>query len=312
VSAAKAAMIPRKDATVPTITSRTFNAFNILYCLLAGLYIVYSLGMETGLPGYVSALQIEVFGSFSEFVTMLITMVLFGILWLVVWIIAKWLAPSLLVREVADTEVPKPFDPGSTKGILWMSLTPLILSLLVAAVLYVTAMQEKNEKVYDINAGLSMPPAHAKFIQLTGVPGVYSGYTEDSTTSSMTYLYFPLTSPGWKSGAPVQFFVLYQPFNYNPDHPSLPSEFFSKTPKQFAGKLGGSLPVLVKRDLEKSGLKIGQPYYVVDYKNLPNDDPIAHYVALAIGVCLSFSLLLGGLLRRRMARRNRGDQVVRK
>jgi hypothetical protein len=281
--------MPRKPAVEPTAAGWWFLLGSLL---LIAVYTMYGSEEQNGLGGYIEAAEIVLFGfGTPAFVGVILMTVLSIPLFLIVWALEK-IAPSLLFRTTQPSRASVRLYPTSWKGIFAVSAIPLIL----AAVMFPEALQDEMEKIHKVDlARAEAVPQGVKFVELNGVLAPqyavqYKRY-EGRSSHLWVYLYEPVTAPGWKPGDPVRYFLQYSQ-RAESSGVELPIALHEKAPAKFSGKLGSPLPVYVAMQLKANGLKIDQPYSVVDWGKVPSHrDSLRAKIYVGIVLVLSLALL---------------------
>jgi hypothetical protein len=258
--------------------TRKAQFFSIIYLLAAIAYGLYSIATSTGLGGYIADWQLKYFDSAYDIVTIPILMVLLCAPGFAILMLAAKIAPSLVGRpRQQNTPGPAPIESGQPKQIpiKYAVLALLGIGAIISSVLFVKQTRDKHEKVYDmvLNGNPGLPPSRARFIQLTGVPSsVFRAVYKETDRAQHTwmYIYVAVTQEGWTIGDSVRYFALYEPTE---GRRSPPGVFTARNPVKFAGRIGGTLPVAIRRKFESAGLNIDPSYVVIHYGDLPDAEP---------------------------------------
>ena len=164
----------------------------------------------------------------------------------------------------------------------------------------------------DLAASSDLPAAGAKFIEIAGVLQQDSEYnlTEDHSGTKSSNRFAPLTDSSWTSDRPVKYFLYLKSegesriaighldkktgrFEVMP-----PSGPFKST---FGGQLSqNGLPDYVRSAFERRGIKMTEPYYVLEWKGDLNG-PVSskyssqmYYLIPVLGAFFSLVVLAGG------------------
>lgn len=281
--------------------------FYSLYFGLATGYLLYSSFTKTGLCGWLIDVQLRLFNSASDRVTLTVATLL--LLLPLLYFVRRYDRAAL---AAAATPPGRPGGPPNTKAtfrmLAWMALVPVLLA--VPAYFYLKHQSEANaqETVHQldfINRPDAPVPAGAKFVVLQAVCATEYQYVLQETRYGKverTNRYIPLTGPNWRPGQPVR--MVYDTstdvyFNDNQQQ----SVLYDQTtafPGTFTGELHmGTLPTAARTAFEQQGLQLAEPLYVLENQFFVNGRPVDtdagtyHYVLWA-GLLLSGALLLGG------------------
>jgi hypothetical protein len=272
--------------------------FCIIYLLSAIGYCLYSIGTSTGLGGYLAYLQLRYFNSAYDVVTIPIMMVLLIAPGFAILALALKISPSLFASSTENPPNLEPIEIPEPKQIpiQWAAAVVIGIGAIISAVLLVNQTRDKNEKIYDIvlNEHPAVPPKGAKFVQVTGVPSprFRSVYKEtDRVHHVWTYIYVAVTQEGWNTNDPVRYFALFEPTE---GRRSLPPAFEARDAAEFAGRIGETLPISIRRKFESEGLKIEPSHFVINYGDLPNtqDFPFWLPVAIAAGLIAAMAIVV--------------------
>jgi hypothetical protein len=174
-----------------------------LYAVAVGFYFLrYNNGLDTGLPGYLAALQLEWLGSADHNLTVGATMLVALAPFLVVAAIVRRLAP----RDPNATRLPE----GPAK---LLSNGVIVAILAVSAYVFLTNEVARIDaaKVYRLNLSeAEKSPEDAEFVSAIGrIQGGYL-YVLEKTRSGRqesATVYAPFTEPQWTPDQPVSYVV---------------------------------------------------------------------------------------------------------
>jgi hypothetical protein len=194
------------------------------------------------------------------------------------------------------------------------AIVPFVISLVAYAYLTAVDASDQKQPIYhlDLAASSNLPAAGVKFIEIAGVLQQDSEYrlTEDHSGTKSSHRYAPLTDSSWTPDHPVKYFLYLKSegesriaighldkktgrFEVMP-----PSGPFSST---FGGQISqNGLPDYVKSAFERRGIKITEPYYILEWKGDLNG-PVSskysgqmYYLIPFLGAFFSFVVLAGG------------------
>jgi hypothetical protein len=276
------------------------------------VYLGYSIYTQTGLGGYLIALQFKIFGAASFKMTFLAGMIILMIaatpvVWLAEKLLSKVIGPEpyVAVARAAVVLNTAPKDGYSWKWILVAGSAPLVLGAVVAAALFLIDQHDRKQTVYtlELTDGPPVLPEGAKFVEIKGlVKGRYlAGYKERPTAGSDydLHLFAPITGPNWTVADPVQF-ILHRttkgpPGSWNSagrDGQALPDSFTRQGMVTSSGKLGGTLPVIVGQSFKSKGISIAPSVLVIDWTELADRQiPASDSYLVAFFVGAAFSLV---------------------
>ncbi len=295
-------------------------AFRVAFCLYgvgAFFYLLrYNNGLDTGVPGYLAALQLEWLGSADEKITIFATIAVFLVpFFIVVAMVAA------IVRRIA----PQSRDAGARPLPDWpgnlLSGAAVVAILAVSAHFFLTDEIERtgSAKIYQLNLNDSGKlPDDAKFVSAIGrIQGNYL-YVIEKTRSGRTEtatVYAPFTGRQWTPGQPVAYIVqLHFGYVTKPSADgkgrqySIADDSAEKTAaKPFEAELSTSrVPIAVARSFtNEDHLKLADKLYLLEQTGFPGGKPLNKYedvmpllpwllpVGLPIGAVLLFAGLVG-------------------
>lgn len=289
-----------------------------LYVIALGFYFIYyNNGLDTGVPGYISALQIDLFGSAYTKITIGLAMAVF-------------LIPPLVLLAFIKKPGRAPREPGTKPAPGWAE--NLVAAGVVAAVVAVAAhfflrheIEVNNAaKIYqiDLSDGAKKLPEDAKYVSVVGK--VQDDYlyvietVEDSRTESAK-VYVPITGRSWTPDQPIAYVAkLNYGYSTRPakDGKGLDysvDETLGNPAKPYAAEVSTSgVPLAVAHGYEKeANLKLADTLYLLDQTAFPGGKPRDRYEdiepfmpwLIPAGLPLSGILLLIGLVGLRLQRR---------
>ena len=295
----------------PTPPSPPRGPKTFLYILgaVAALgYVCYSTFTNTGLGGWLMALQIQLFGSANEKLTVLVLAM--GVLGVISAVAQRFDPVGFAAFMQPRPAGPAPTKQAQTKLLVIIAAVPVLLAVPAYFWLEHQAQVDEHRPVYslDLVNNPAVPvPADAKFVHLSGVFQAAYQYilTEtDNGVVTATNRYAPLTGVDWKPGEPVRFFLdTSTGYYYAPDaSQQINLDQTSAFPGVFDGELSPEhLPTVVRQHFEQHQLRIAAEAYVLDltgsYGNRPpTADSHSYYLILWFGGALSVVILLvGGL-----------------
>jgi hypothetical protein len=307
----------------PNKTARTLVlSFAGVYLVAVIVYMIESTETQTGLFGYLMAVQMHAFGVVHESVTAILGMFLclLPVLCLM-GVIEKFYPGASGLVPTATTPVRRLQDVQlSWKHVLMIPLIPLVAMVVIGTVMLLMA-NSQNQKVYKIDLedkAVSVPKG-AVFVELNAIllRGYVTGYREEtdnpSSVQNKVHVYAPLAGPGWTPAEPVRYFV----HHVRPSSATagLPPAFHERGPARFPGKLGGSLPVVATQAFESKGLKIAPGYAVVDWTEIygdqgPTSDRYDAVIMTGVVGGLLTLVLFGSLVGIKMSKRGRMSRRV--
>ena len=282
-----------------------------LYVVAAAFYVLrYNNGLDTGVPGYLAALQFEWFGSADQRITMWASMGVFLVPFFIVEAIVRRIAPR---RRDADA-TPLPDWPGNL-----LSGAAIVAILAVSAHFFLTDEMERlsSAKIYQLNLNDSEKlPDDVKFVSAIGrIQGEYL-YVIEKTRSGRTEtttVYAPFTGGRWTPDRPVTYIVqLHHGYGTKPSADGKSraysiardaAEATAARPFQ-AGLSTSGVPVAVARSFaQEDHLKLADKLYLLEQTGFPGGKPQNKYKdvmpllpwLLPAGLPISAVLLLAGL-----------------
>jgi len=293
------------------------------YTAIVGAYIFYGYVTKTGLFALLIDMQLRWFGKAQEQVSVFVP---FIILMLPVAPLASYVRKKERSKQLEDPNAAAAIaaglagpavNPEKSSYWIWIgavALAPFLISLI--AYFYLTAVDASDQKqpIYhlDLAAGPDLPASGVKFIEIAGVLQQDSEYslTEDHSGTKSTHRYAPLTDKSWMPDRPVKYFLNLKSegegriaighldrktgrFEVMP-----PSGQFNST---FGGQLSqNSMPDYVRSAFERRGMKLSDPYYVLEWKGDLNG-PVSskyssqmYYLIPFFGAFFSIVVLAGG------------------
>jgi hypothetical protein len=262
-------------------------------------YLVYGAATQTGPVGYLSALEMRVFGTAE---TGLTTMVLAVVIIVLVLVPLGAIRPNLLkpLAQSARPQAQRRDLHFTWAKIFTFSAIPLIAGSAIGCVSYLV-IKSQDQKVYaiDFSDSSTAYPKDAVFLDVNGllVRRYLSGYREETNNTKTDHIFAPLAGPGWSRDEPVRYFVHYTAYDVNPQITAdLPDAFQARGLAHFTGKISGSLPVIVRRHYQANGLKIAPVYTMIDWTRTPGDQasPMDRYAVpmIASGVGVMTTLII--------------------
>jgi len=275
----------------------------IVYATAALIYMIDSGVTQSGLLGYVEAMELEAVGVAPDWLTWCIGFVL---LVLPLGAIEKAMEklPPPAVSLAVKPQLPNAPFPGSWKQVFRITSIPLLATAAASLLFLILGQLDLREKVYQLKLDdpAARLPRDAKFIQVTGLVArqYVVGYDNvlhptggpDIITQ---HVFAPVAPYGWGPGDPVQV-VVHAAKSVDGDKAELPSAFRQMGPVELLGEIHKSLPVTIQRQFAAKGLKIAPTCVVVNLKGLPTVYQ-ASDTGLWIGVGgLAITLIIFGTL----------------
>lgn len=193
-----------------------FRIVEGIYFVLA--YGTYGLFSGTGLSGWITKLQFDVFGVAYDKLTVLLTMLL---LLIPLGVVRYWLGKKNLLEKPGEND--EQFNSAIwIKSLSVPRLTLLFASALLPAILgygiysyyYALNQKELQEKIYDINLNLNsnIKIGEEHYVRLRGKLHEDLTYTVEKEVTytkdnARAELYTPLTAENWDESSPVQFII---------------------------------------------------------------------------------------------------------
>lgn len=248
-----------------------FRIFEIIYFVLAFAYGAYGLFTGTGLSGWMTKLQFDLFDVAYEKLTILLSLL---VLLIPLGIARYWLGKKNLIEKAGEEDEPfnatvwiKSLSVPVWAGLLAAALLPAITGYAAYSYYYALNQKELQEKIYDVD--LNRDPAveigDAHYVRLRGVLQEDLTYTIEKETSyskndTRAERYTPLTADAWDESVPVRF-IYYSPSAVLSKFPS----WLGREPEPvFDGVItDATLPVYVRSEYEKAGLKLAGDVRVV-------------------------------------------------
>lgn len=243
------------------------------YLAFAFIYPAYSTINQTGLGGYLIALELETFGVAYLKLTIILGFLILLAPFTAIAVAIEKLKPGIGARQPrVATSTGSPFY-LSWKGILLMTAGALAITAAISGVFVYLGMRESRQAIQEVNLGdpSASLPGTTSFVKLSGVIAreYLTGYTE---RKSRTHVYVPITEAGWTPDEPVRFLIHHE-FSSSG---SLPSALRTNGPVQITGRIAGaSLPVLSQRNYRARGVRISPSYTVIDWEGKSTSEDIA-------------------------------------
>jgi len=294
-----------------------------VYFAIAGGYIIYGYAAKTGLYALVIDEQLKLFGKAEVNVAIFVPLI---VLMLPVVPLATYVRKKERSEPLRDPNAAAAIAGGlrgpaaaPEKRSYWIwiaafALAPFVISL--AAYFYMTATDASDQKrpIYhmDLARSSDLPAGDAKFIEISGVlqQDFKDNLVEVTSGMKSSKVYAPLTDAGWTPGQPVKCFLY---LKSEGDQRMAIGHLDKKTGRfevmpplgPFASTFGGqlsqnALPDYAKSMFERRGIKITEPYYVLDWKG-QLDGPVAskynsqmYYLIPFLGAFFSLVVLAGG------------------
>lgn len=248
-----------------------FRIFEIIYFIVVFAYGAYGLFTGTGLSGWMTKLQFDLFGAAYEKLTMILTL----LLPLIPLGIARYLlGKKNLIGKAGETSEPfnaalwiKSLSASQLAALFAAALLPAILGYGIYSYYYSLNQKELQEVIYDIdlnqNPDVEIGTAH--YVRLRGKLREDLTYTIEKDTGyskndTQAERYTPLVAENWNESEPIRFIYYSQGIALS----NFPSRF-GREPEPI---LGGvitqmTLPVYVRSEYEKTGLKLADDVRVV-------------------------------------------------
>jgi hypothetical protein len=289
-----------------------------LYVIALGFYFIYyNNGLDTGLPGYISALQIDLFGSAYDKITIGLAMAIF-------------LIPPLVLVAVIKKPGRAPREPGTKPPPGWAE--NLVAAGVVGAVVAVGAHfflgheieVNSSAKIYqvDLSDESKKLPDDAKYVSVVGQVQddyLYVIETVNGSRTESAKLYVPITGRTWTPDQPITYVArLSYGYSTSPakDGKDLDysiDETVGNPARPFAAEISKSgVPLAVAHGYEKeANLKLADTLYLLDQTEFPGGKPRDKYRdiepflpwLIPAGLPVSGILLLIGVVGLRLRRR---------
>jgi hypothetical protein len=250
--------------------ARALQWFVLTYCASAGIYVTFTVIMQTGLGGYALAIEMENFGASTPMPTG-------GVLWLllcvplfVFLVILKKIDPRLVTYRSNPNPSRNAGFTISWKMVFGIAGVPFLATAMTASVLAFVGHQDLKATVYKVildDANRTLPK-EARFVELTGlaVRRYVAAYREDD----IDHVFAPMTGSAWTPEDAVQF-VAYRTVSLSSSDQAfdLPRDFTQRGPTTIRGKISKFLPVVIERTYKSKGLQIAPSCVVVDESGFP-------------------------------------------
>jgi len=254
-----------------------------VYSALAFAYIIFSNETQTGICGYLVALQLKWSGQASEHITMMVAILLFALPLLAVFPALLDLRIPRVDDKLIQLPVTYPARLQSWKMVFAITSIPVILTAGAFAFLRISASRDQAATVYslDLDAEPDTLATAAKFVEIKGtvrrrfVFGIQDGNATDA--------YAPLTGSAWTVDKPIKYLLHHTMYGENP---VLPVFFREREAAVLTGRIGGALPVSVRDQFTANGLKMDPGCRIVTRVELANGQIPAsshHWIALPVG-----------------------------
>ena len=271
-------------------------ALSWLWVIVVSLYMFWGYANETGLYGWLVDLQVRQWGSYSSKLTVVLPILLLGA--------PAWIVLRRRAQEVdADYEARGPAaKAGRARRVALTMLAFGLVSSLVGAGAYLLSQNvpdgSEPPRPFDAAAWTSGPPP-ADRVTIRGEVDPEAGVTmtEQGFGANDAYAYVGFRPEGFTDkNAPHRIFVRRR--TGNASDPTVSQMFL---PDQEGYLREKALPELARRDLEARGVRIAEPYYVLESAGAAPRD--TYYVVAALGGMIGFICLLVGLIGLFQARR---------
>jgi hypothetical protein len=294
-----------------------------VYIAIVGGYILYGYLMKTGLYALLIDVQLKWFGKAQAEIAVFVP---FIVLMLPVAPLTSYIRKKERSEQLRDPRTAAAIaaglsgpavNPEKPSYWLWIgaaAIVPFVISLVAYG--YVTAVDASDQKqpIYhlDLATSSNLPAAGVKFIEIAGVFQQGSEYTltEDHSGTKSSHRYAPLTDSAWTPDRPVKYFMYLKSEGETRiaiGHLDKNTGRFEVMPRSgpfnstFGGQLSqNGLPDYVKSAFERRGIKISEPYYVLEWKGDLNG-PVSsrysgqmYYLIPFIGAFFSLVVLAGG------------------
>jgi hypothetical protein len=294
-----------------------------VYTAIVGAYIFYGYILKTGLYALLIDAQLKWFGKAQVEIAVFVP---FIVLMLPVAPLASHVRRREKAEQLRDPKTAGAIDallsgpavnPEKPSYWIWIgtaAIVPFVISLVAYAYLTSVDASDQQQPIYhlDLSTSSNLPAAGVKFIEIAGVLQQDSEYnlTEDHSGTKSSLRYGPLTDSSWTPNQPVKYFLYLKSegesriaighldkktgrFEVMP-----PSGPFDST---FGGQLSqNGLPDYVSSAFDRRGIKIAEPYYVLEWKGDLNG-PVSskynsqmYYLVPFLGAFFSFVVLAGG------------------
>ena len=306
------------DAASERRRLRWLEIFATAYLLVGGGRVLYECIQTRGLYGWLADQQMHRLGEFNFKMTMLGA----GFIYLFpVSLVFSYIRRTRARLTLAGVIAPKVNDAmrEAVNTARVFVLVGLGLALAGGIGYYVLAWQNEvnareTVKQLPLSALESLAAADAaklKFIGVNATCQTRAGYrwTEEDRQSSVPEIHhrcLPLTGPDWRPGQPVHVFLTTTVDGYYPpDDSGLPFEMRSFEGASFTGAFegelkGAALPAFVHNALQRAGVAIATPYYVLEHQTTGGKPRVTSRQEMLLPVILGGGLgsifLLGGAL----------------
>ena len=290
-----------------------FSKFRIVegvYFVLVLAYSAYGFSTGTGLRGWITKLQFDLFGAAYDKVTLISTML---VLLIPLGIVRYWLEKKNLIGKAAENGEPfnaaawiKSLSAPMLAALFAAALLPAMLGYGIYSYYYALNQKELQEKIYDIdlNRNPNVEIGDAHYVRLRGKLHEDLTYTVEQKTGyskndPQAERYTPLTAENWNESAPVRFIYYSQGVVLS----KFPNRFGREPETVYGGKVtDATLPVDVRGEYEKVGPKLAENIRVVRSEYFIEDkipdrfrDTYSHiflYGGIGLSALAAFLLLL--------------------
>jgi hypothetical protein len=292
-----------------------------VYLTIVGGYIFYGYAAKTGLYALLIDQQLKMFGKADGQIALLIP---FVVLLLPVAPVAQYVRKQKRLARSQGGGVhggtnSLAANPEKPSQWIWLgaaALAPLLIS--VGAYIYLTASAANDQQRpifhMDLARSADLPAGDVKFIEIAGIFQQDSEYTltEDNSGTKSGHRYGPLTDASWNPAQPVKYLLYLGSQGVDQiaigHYDKQTGRVDSMPPKgpynsTFGGVLSkDGLPDYVKSGLERRGLKLTEPYYVLDWKgdlDLPGASRSGgqmYYLIPFLGAFFSLVVFAGGAI----------------
>ena len=296
---------------------RRLETFTGLYLLVVVGRLIYEGVTTRGLYGWLATEQMQRLGHFNLKLTLIAAAVVYL---LPVFFVTNRIKRTRAQLTEAGLLTPKGNDAMREAVATARLFIVLGLGFALAGGIayYVMAQQnaanaQRRVEAYPLEVVEALPAEDAaklRFVEVSATCQTRAGYrwTESDTrhlTPDVHYRYLPLTHADWRQGQPVRFFLqttvdVYYPPNDN-GQPFLPRSYEDAP---FAGSFEGelkreTLPLFASTALQRAGITIATPYYVLEQRTLRGQAPIiprqTMLLAPLLGGFVGLVFLLTGL-----------------
>ena len=260
-----------------------------LWVIAISLYLFWGYANEAGLYGWLVDLQVRQWASYSPKLTVVLPILLLGA---PAWIVLRRRAQQVDAEYEARGPAAKA---GRARRVALNMLAVGLVSSLAGAGAYLLSQNvpdgSEPARPFDAAAWTSGPPPSDR-VTIRGEVDPEAGVTmtEQGFGANDAYAYVGFRPEGFTDkNAPHRLFVRRR--TGSATDPAVAQMFL---PDQEGYLRENALPEMARRDLEERGVRIAEPYYVLESAGAAPRD--TYYVVAALGGMIGFICLLVGLI----------------